>query len=117
VSTPDAGSASPVDVTNEAPVEISGGGAAASPTPAATETTVIATPPAGTATAVATKTATAVATATPAPSAVAPQPGGGGLLGGGDDGFPTWAFVLLGMAAVLMLGGFGTAVTVRRRGK
>jgi hypothetical protein len=107
--TPDAGSASPVDVTNEATVEITGGAAA---TPEATETapatgTVVATPAA---------TATVVATATPAPTPVPPEPGGGGLLGG-DEGFPTWAFVLLGLAAVLMLGGLGTAVTVSRRGK
>jgi hypothetical protein len=106
----------PVEVVNEATVEITGGAP-----PAETET-VVASPPAGTGTAVATpaatatKTATAVATATPAPTAVPPQPGGGGLLGD-EEGFPTWAFVLLGVAAVLALGGLGTAATVRRRGK
>jgi hypothetical protein len=111
---PDGGTASPVTVANEAPVEITGG-------PTATET-VVSSPPAGSptaapsATVAPTKTATVAPTATPAPSAVAPQPGGGGLLGG-DEGFPTWAFVLLAIAAVLALGGLGTAVTVRRRGR
>jgi hypothetical protein len=116
-TTPDGGSASPVTVTNEATVEITGGA------PAATETAVAtASPPTGTATgtAVATATpaatATPVATATPAPTPVPAEVGGGGLLGG-DEGFPTWGFVLIGVAAVLLLGSLGTAVTVRRRSR
>ena len=116
-TTPDGGTASPVDVTVTSDVTISGA-------PQETQT-VISSPPAGTATpaatgtpaATATKTATvAPPTATPAATAQPPAPGGGGLLGN-DEGFPTWAFVLLGLAAVLMLGGLGTAVTARRRGK
>jgi len=116
-TTPDGGSASPVDITVTSDVTIAGGAPPTeTQTPEATGT-VVSSPPAGTATAVATKTATvAPPTATPAPTAAPPQPGGGGLLGS-DDGFPTWAFALLGLAAVLMLGGLGTAVTVRRRGK
>jgi hypothetical protein len=115
-TTPDAGTASPVDVTVTSDVTIAGGAAATetvvSSPPAATAT------PATTATAAAspTKTATVAPTATPQPTATTVTVGGGGLLGG-DDGFPAWAFVLVGMAAVLMLGGLGTAVTVRRRGK
>jgi hypothetical protein len=102
----------PVDVTNEAVVTITGGAAPApTETPEATETA-----PAATGTAPAATATAPVATATPAPTAVAPQPGGGGLLGD-EEGFPTWAFVLLGVAAVLMLGGLGSAVTVRRRSK
>jgi hypothetical protein len=111
-TTPDAGSASPADVTNEATVEITGGAPPAeTETPAATGTA----PATGTVTVTATP-ATAVATPTPAPTAAPAPVGGGGLLGD-EEGFPTWAFVLLGAAAVLMLGGLGTAVTVRRRGK
>ena len=110
-TTADGGSASPVDVTIEATVEITGG----EETPEAT-----ASPPTGTATGTVTVTATATKTvaptATPAPTVVGPEVGGGGLLGD-EEGFPTWAFVLLGVAAVLMLGGLGTAATVRRRGK
>jgi hypothetical protein len=115
--TPDAGSASPVDVTNEATVEITGGAAppTETETPAATETAPAAT---GTATATATTTTTVVATptATPAPTPVPAEVGGGGLLGG-DEGFPTWGFVLIGVAAALLLGGLSTAVTVRRRSR
>jgi hypothetical protein len=112
--TPDAGSASPVDVTNEATVEITGG-------PAATETAVVtASPPAGTTTATATATTTVtttvVPTATPQPTPTTVTVGGGGLLGG-DESFPTWGFVLIGIAAALLLGGLGTAVTVSRRSK
>jgi hypothetical protein len=112
--TPDGGSASPVDITVTSDVVITGGAPPAeTATPAATTA-----PPTGTGTVVATptKTATAVATPTLAPTAAPPVPGGGGLLGG-EEGFPTWAFVLLGVAAVLMLGGLGTAVTARRRSK
>jgi hypothetical protein len=113
-TTPDGGSASPVDVTNEATVEITGGTTAPTETAVATET-VIASPPAGTATATATTTAT-TAPATPAATPVPPVPGGGGLLGG-DEGFPTWGFVLIGVAALLALGGLGTAATARRRSR
>jgi hypothetical protein len=115
-TTADGGSASPVDVTNEATVEITGGAPPAeTATPEATGT-VISPPATGTAVATATQTATAVATATPAATAVPAPLGGGGLLGG-DEGFPTWAFVLIGIAAALLLGGLGTAVTVGRRSK
>ena len=113
--TPDGGSASPVDITVTSDVVITGGAppaeTATPATPEATGTTVVSPPPTtGTAVATPTKTATV------APTAAPPAPGGGGLLGG-EEGFPTWAFVLLGAAAVLMLGGLGTAATVRRRGK
>ena len=57
-----------------------------------------------------------MATPTVAPTPTTVTVGGGGLLGG-DEGFPTWAFVLIGMAAVLLLGGLGTAATVRRRSR
>ncbi len=114
-TTADGGSASPVDVTIEATVEITGGAPPAeTETPAATGTVV--SPPPATGTAVATPTKTATVVATPAPTAAPAPVGGGGLLGD-EEGFPTWAFVLLGVAAVLMLGGLGTAVTTRRRGK
>jgi hypothetical protein len=112
-TTPDAGSASPVDVTNTADVEITGGAPATETVVASPTTTTVASPTAGTATA--TKTATvAPPTATPAATPVPPVPGGGGLLGD-EEGFPTWGFVLIGVAALLALGGLGTAATVRRR--
>jgi hypothetical protein len=112
-TTPDGGSASPVDITVTSDVVITGGAPAETQTPAATTA-----PPTGTGTAVATptKTATVAPTATPVPTAVPAPLGGGGLLGD-EEGFPTWAFVILAVAAVLMLGGLGTAVTARRRGK
>jgi hypothetical protein len=120
--TPDGGTASPVDVTVTADVVISGGAPAASPTTApASPTTAAASPTAaatGTAvaTATATKTATVVPTTTPAPTPQPAEVGGGGLLSD-EEGFPTWGFVLIALAAVLLLGGLGTAVTVRRRSK
>ena len=107
-------------VEADATVEITGGAPQETATPEGTGTVV--STPAGTATPVtavktATPAATAVKTATPAPTAVAPEPGGGGLLGD-EESFPTWAFFLIGAGAILMLGGLGTAVTVgRRRGK
>ena len=110
--TADGGTASPVDVTIEATLEITGGAATASPTAAAASPTTVVATPAGTATPA--KTATPAATAKPAATAVPPQPGGGGLLGE-EEGFPAWAFFLIAVAAVLMLGGLGTAVTVARR--
>ena len=76
-TTPDGGSASPVDITVTSDVTIAGGAPPAeTQTPAATGT-VISSPPAGTSTAVATptKTATVAPTATPAPTAVPPAPG------------------------------------------
>ena len=122
-TTPDAGTASPVDVTNTTDVTITGG-AAASPTAAPASPTAApatATKTATTAPATATKTATATAatatktaTATPAPTAVVQPTGGGGLLTN-DEGFPTWAFVVIGVAAVLALGGLGTVFSMVRR--
>lgn len=133
---PDGGSASPVDFTVTSDVVITAG-AAASPTAAATTVvpttsatttttatkTAVATATATktvTSTVTATKTATATVTATKTATATAPATatsvvtGGGGLLGG-DEGFPTWAFFVIGAAAVLALGGIGTAVSVVRR--
>jgi len=125
---PDGGTASPVTKTITADVTITG--AAVSPTAAATTVvpttaatktpTAVAGSPTKTATtaATATKTATAtpVKTATPTPvvTTAPPPPGGGGLLED-DEGFPTWAFIVIGVAAVLLLGGLSTAFTVVRR--
>jgi hypothetical protein len=113
----------PVKTENTADVEITGGAAAASPTAAAASPTAAApSPTAAPGTAVASPTKAATAAASPTKTAVAspvataqpPQPGGGGLLEG-DEGFPTWAFFVIGVAAVLLLGSLGTAVTVTRR--
>ena len=114
-TTPDGGSASPTTVNLTADVTITGG--AASPTAAATTVVATATTVPATATKTATATAataTKTATATPAPTAVVQPTGGGGLLTN-DEGFPTWAFVVIGIAAVLALGGLGTAFSVVRR--
>ena len=123
-TTPDGGSASPVDRVVTVDVSITGAQATATPAPATATAAATKTATAtGTATAAATKTATATPvktatpapkTPTPAPTAQPPVPGGGGLLED-EEGFPTWAFVVIGLAAVLALGGLGTAFTVVRR--
>jgi hypothetical protein len=114
---PDTPDGTPVTMESTADVTISGGAPPeASPTvapgtPAASPTK------AATAAASPTKTATVAASPTKtvtAATAVPPAPGGGGLLAG-DEGFPTWAFFVIGVAAVLLLGGLGTAVTATRR--
>lgn len=117
---PDTADGTPTDVTVTADVTITRGAPAASPTaapasPTAAPPGVSPTPAPRTATPAA-RTATPAPTPTPAPTAAPPVPGGGGLLGD-EEGFPTWAFIVIGAAAVLMLGGLGTAVTVRRRSK
>jgi len=125
---PDGGTASPVTRTITADVSITGGTPAQSPTAAATTVVPTATKTATAVTGSPTKTATAVgsptktatatpvktATPTPVATAIPPAQGGGGLLED-DEGFPTWAFIVIGVAAVLMLGGLGTAFTVVRR--
>ncbi|MDP2949860.1 MAG: thrombospondin type 3 repeat-containing protein, partial [Chloroflexota bacterium] len=123
---PSVADGTPEEVTLQAAVSITG--AAATATAAATGTATAAAT--GTATAAATKTATAAvtktATATPkasptatpkasptaSPTAAA-APGGAGLLEE-DEGFP-WAIVLIVAAAVVLLGGVGTAVLMRGR--
>jgi hypothetical protein len=114
----------------EAVVTITGGAAAETPTPAETPaaTPTAAATPAATPTTAATPKATPTVAPTPKPTpTVVPTPavvptavpvqGGGGLLGSGDGGFSTWAACIVGVAAVLMLGGIGTAATAvwRRR--
>jgi hypothetical protein len=123
---PDGGSASPVKAEVTSDVVITAAGGAASPTaaapsataPPATATVVATVTKTATATVVATATKTATATVVATPTKVtSPVPattGGGGLLQG-EEGFPTWAFFLIGIAAVLLLGGLGTAVTATRR--
>ena len=115
---PDVADGTPLTVAVDAPVEITGGAAAESPTAAAPEespTTLIATPAASpTKTAVASPTKTVVASPTTVATAVPATTGGGGLLQD-EEGFPTWAFFLIGVAAVLLLASLGTAVTVTRR--
>jgi hypothetical protein len=61
---------------------------------------------------VAKPTPTTAPTTPTAPAVV----GGAGLLKS-DEGFPVWAIYIIGMAAVLMLGGIGTAATVVWRRK
>ena len=115
---PDVADGTPVTTVVEAPVEITGGAPAESPTTAAPEespTTLIATPAASpTKTVVASPTKTVVASPTTVATAVPATTGGGGLLED-EEGFPTWAFFLIGAAAVLLLASLGTAVTVTRR--
>jgi hypothetical protein len=105
-TTPDGGSASPVDITVTSDVR--------SPAAPAIETEMPADRDRTGRHRVATTTdhdSRITATPTTAPPAPWRRPAGG------EEGFPTWAFVLLGVAAVLMLGGLGTAVTARRRSK
>jgi hypothetical protein len=112
-----------IEVTLTTTVTITGGVAEETPEPTPEETPEV-TPEATPeetpeVTPEATPTVAPTPTPTPEPTPTAPaEVGGAGLLGSDDGGFPVWAMCVIGVAAVLMLGGIGTAATVvwqRRR--
>jgi hypothetical protein len=87
--------------------------AAATGTAAATKTATAA------ATKTATPKATAAATKTATPKATAAATGTPAAGDGGDEedeGFPAWAWIVIGVAVVVVVGGAGVAFTMMRRG-